>query len=128
MAVFFAGLIFVHELIHALACPCFGFTSATMLGVWPSKILAYANHTGPISFRRGMVIGMAPFLVLSLAPLLTAFVGGPHGQFLTLVSVMNAMVCGGDVVICLMLICQVPLNATIRNKGWDTWWRSNHAA
>src|SRR5438093_3685045 len=38
MAVFFAGLIFVHELIHVLACPGFGLTSATVLGVWPSKI------------------------------------------------------------------------------------------
>ena len=125
MAVFFGVLIFVHELIHALACPGFGLTSATFLGVWPSKILAYASHNGPISFGRGIFVGMAPFLVLSVAPLLVAFAGGPHWQLLTVTSVMNSMVCGGDVVICLMFSSQIPHDAMLRNKGWDTWWRPN---
>lgn len=123
MAVFFGVLIVVHELIHALACPGFGLTSATFLGVWPGKILAYASHNGPLSFYRGIFVGMAPFLVLSVAPLLVAFAGGPRWQLLTLTSVINSMVCGGDVVICLMFSTQIPHDAIMRNKGWDTWWQ-----
>jgi hypothetical protein len=123
MAVFLASLIFVHELIHVLACPRFGLTSATVLGVWPSRILAYGNHSGPVSLKRFLLVGMAPFLVLSLAPLLVAFAGGPHWSFLALVSVVNGLVCGGDAAICLMLLYQVPFHATLRNKGWNTWWR-----
>jgi hypothetical protein len=123
LATFLASLIFVHELIHVLACPRFGLTSATVLGVWPSRVLAYGNHSGPVSFTRGIVVGLAPFLVLSVLPLLVAFGGGPRWPLVAVVSVVNALVCGGDAVICLMLVCQVPFNATLRNEGWDTWWR-----
>ena len=90
--------------------------------------MAYGGHSGPVSCRRFVVVAFAPFLVLSVAPLLVAFVGGPHWPFLMLVSVVNALMCGGDAVICMMLIYQVPFNATVRNKGWDTWWRTNHDA
>ena len=124
MAIFFAGLILVHELIHALACPHFGLTSETVLGVWPRKCIAYANHSGPISLKRGIVIGSAPFMILSVAPLLVAAVGGPQWTLLQWVSVVNAMMCGGDAVIGVMIVSQVPFNATLRNKGWNTWWRS----
>lgn len=123
LVVFFAALILIHELIHVLACPHFGFTSDTVFGVWPSRILAYANHSGPISLLRGIVIGTGPFLVLSVAPLFLASAGGPHWPLLMLVSVVNALLCGGDAVICMMLLWQVPFTATLRNKGWDTWWR-----
>ena len=121
--VFLACLIFVHELIHCLACPGFGLTSATVLGVWPSKLFPYGNHSGPVSLRRFIFVGCAPFLILSVAPWLLAFVGGPHWPLLTFISVMNALVCGGDAMICGMLLYQLPLRATLRNKGWDTWWR-----
>ncbi len=123
MGGFLAGLIFVHELIHALCCPQFGLTSETAMGIWPSKFIAYVSHSGPISVKRGIVLGSAPFLVLSVAPLLVAAMGGPHWTLLTLVSVVNALMCGGDAIIVVMILSQVPLNATLRNKGWDTWWR-----
>ncbi len=123
MATFLVALIFVHELINVLACPGFGLTSATVLGVWPSRMLAYGNHSGPVSFSRFILVGLAPFLVLSVFPFLAAFMGGFHWQFLALVSIVNALVCGGDAAICLMIAYQIPFNATLRNKGWDTWWR-----
>ncbi len=120
---FLAGLILVHEFIHALGCPHFGFPPETIMGIWPSKFIAYASHSGPISIKRGMVLGSAPFCVLSVAPLLVAAVGGPHGTLVTLISVVNALMCGGDTIIGVMILSQVPFNATLRNKGWDTWWR-----
>jgi len=124
-ALFFAAVIFTHELIHALACPGFGLTSATILGVWPSRVICYASHAGPISFWRGIVLGIAPFLVLSVFPLALAAAGGPRWTFLALVSVTNAMMCGGDAVITGMFLRQIPFNGIMRNKGWNTWWRSN---
>ncbi|MCX5661055.1 MAG: DUF3267 domain-containing protein [Planctomycetota bacterium] len=123
LAGFFFSLIFVHEFVHVLACPRFGLTSDTVMGVWPSRFMAYGNHSGPVACRRFMLVGAAPFLVLSVLPLLLAWAGAPFGGLLSIISTMNAMLCGGDALICMMLLHQVPLRATVRNKGWDTWWR-----
>ena len=125
LAGFLAALIFTHELIHALACPRFGFTSQTTLGVWPSRFICYATHVGPISCRRGILLGIAPFLVLSVLPLLVAAAGGPRSTFTAAVSVTNALLCGGDAVITVMFLRQIPFNGTMRNKGWDTWWKAD---
>ncbi len=120
---FLAGLILVHELIHALACPQFGFTQKTVFGVWPSRILAYAAHLGPMSHRRGILVATAPFLVLSVGPMLVELVGRWQSSFLACVSIVNALVCGGDAFIMVMFLVQIPFIASMCNKGWYTWWR-----
>ena len=126
--IFLASLFFIHELIHALAYPRFGFNSDTIIGIWPSRFLAYAIYSGQISIVRFIIVLIAPFVILSVAPLLLTFAGGPHWPTLKMISVANALLCGGDAVICVMIINQVPLNATLRNSGWDTWWRNNTEA
>ena len=120
---FLAGLIVAHELIHALACPRFGFTRATVIGVWPSRIMPYACHLGALSHRRGILIASAPFLVLTVSPMLAELVGRWQSSFLAWVSIVNALVSGGDALIIVMLLVQIPLSASMRNKGWHTWWR-----
>jgi len=122
--VFFAALIVAHELIHALLFPRFGMTSATAVGLWPSWLGPYATHTGPVRCRRMILVGLAPILVLSLAPLLLAFVTSATSRLCVMASVVNALVSGGDIFICLLMVAQVPLNASVRNKGWHTWWQA----
>lgn len=120
---FLACLILVHELIHALACPQIGLTQQTVFGVWPSKIMAYATHLGPMSHRRGILVATAPFFVLSVGPFVVELIIGSRSAFPALVSIVNALVCGGDAFIMVMFLVQIPLSALMRNKGWYTWWR-----
>ena len=76
-----------------------------------------------MSHRRGVLVAMAPFLVLSVGPFLAELVGGLQSSFLAFVSIVNAVVCGGDAFILVMFLAQIPLSASVRNKGWYTWWR-----
>ena len=73
IATFFIVLVVAHEFVHILAFPRFGLTSATVFGVWPSRLLPYAHHSGPVSYRRMMVVALAPFIVLSVVPLIASY-------------------------------------------------------
>lgn len=119
------ALVVAHEFVHVLAFPRFGLTSATVFGVWPSRFLPYAHHSGPVTHRRLMVVALAPFIVLSVVPLLASYIGLLRSPLWALFSILNAMACGGDAAVLLTFAYQLPLNATLRNKGWNTWW---HAA
>ena len=119
----FAALIVVHELLHAFAFPGFGLSPATILGVWPRRFLPYADHHGPLPCWRFIMVGLSPFVFLSLVPLAVSSLAGTGSPFWVLVSVVNALVSGGDALIVVVVLSQVPLGAVVRNKGWDTWWR-----
>jgi hypothetical protein len=119
----FAGLLVVHELIHVLACPGLGLSSANVMGVWPSRLLPYADYQGPLPCWRAIIVALAPFTILSLVPLAVAFLAGSAPTFWMLVSVVNALGCGGDALLCFVMTSQVPLGAVVQSKRWDMWWR-----
>ncbi|MBA4192727.1 MAG: hypothetical protein C0467_32580 [Planctomycetaceae bacterium] len=123
-AVFFLARIAMHELIHAIACPGFGLSDAAVLGVWPSRLIPYADYQGPMPCWRGTIVAIAPFTILSLLPLAMASSGASVPTFCVVVSVVNALVCGGDALIGFMVLSQVPLRAVVQNKQWGMWWRS----
>lgn len=123
IAAFLIVLVVVHEFIHILAFPYFGFTSATVFGVWPSRLLPYAYHSGPVSYRRLIVVALAPFIVLSVAPLIASSLGLLPSPLSAIFSILNSLACGGDVAVCLMLAYQLPINAVVQSQGGDTWWR-----
>jgi hypothetical protein len=121
----FIAVIVVHEFIHALASPMFGMTRATAIGLWPQFAMPYATHTGPLRARRFLVVALAPLLVMSIAPPLLALATGAARPLWVMVSVVNAFLSGGDVMVFCVVVAQVPLSAWVRTKGWDDWW---HAA
>lgn len=121
--VFFGLLLLVHELVHLLACPGCGLTRQSILGIWPRKLMPYADHQGPVACWRFVIIALAPFVVLSLGPLVISLLIGATSLFWVLLSTFNAATCGGDAVLCWTVVSQVPLRAVVRNKGWDAWWR-----
>ena len=123
IAAFLIVLVIAHEFIHVLAFPKFGLTSATVFGVWPSRLLPYAYHSGPVSCRRMIVVALAPFFVLSVAPLITSYIGLLRSPLGAIFSILNSVACGGDVAVCLMLAYQLPISAVLQCKGGDTWWR-----
>lgn len=117
------AIIPAHEFIHALGCPRFGFTPMTIIGVWPSRLLFYAGHLEAMPAWRYLLYASAPFVVLSLLPLLIAFCIESIALLCVVVSVMNGLCCGGDLILIILVITQVPLKALVQNEGWSTWWK-----
>ena len=66
---YFGGLILVHELIHAFACPGAGLTSKSLIGVWPSHLSFYAVYMGEMSRERFLSVFLMPLIVITFIPL-----------------------------------------------------------
>ena len=69
----FAGLVVVHEGIHALVHPMAGLSPRTTLGFWPS-LGFYAGYDGEMSRNRLVACLLMPLLVISIFPLLVSAV------------------------------------------------------
>ncbi len=117
-------LIFAHELVHAFACPHFGLTKQTTVGLWPSRLMFYAHHDGEIKRGRFLVFAFMPLIVLTLLPIAIARVTGFTHWWLGSVSFMNGIFACGDILVALIILSQVPSNAVVRNKGYKTYWKS----
>ena len=127
LAAFF-WLIPVHEAIHALVHPGRGLSDRTCIGMWLSRGLFYAHCHGPMSRDRFIAILIAPFMVLSILPLIgCALIGKVHVLPVT-GSMMNAFLACGDLLGVMLLLWQVPRSATIQNQSWRTYWHTESAA
>jgi hypothetical protein len=124
----FVWLIPVHEAVHALVHPGRGLSDRTCIGVWLSRGLFYAHCHGPMSRNRFIAILIAPFIVLSVLPLIVcALTGWAHPLPVT-GSIVNAFLACGDLLGVLLLLWQVPSHATIQNQTWRTYWQPDHFA
>lgn len=112
----------IHELMHAIVHPGFGFSRHTTLGLWPSRLLAYAHYDGIISRNRFIAILAMPFLVISILPLLICIVLGHASVTIAFISSLNALGACIDILGICILLFRVPSNAIVRNHGWRTYW------
>jgi hypothetical protein len=117
------GLIALHELIHALGYPRFGFDRSTVITIWPSKLLICAITFHALRRNRLLLVYLLPLLVISIVPLVVCRLAHINSGLLMLASVVNALAAGGDVVCFFLILFQVPASAELRNQGWATWWR-----
>lgn len=117
------ALVPTHEFIHALAYGC-GLRSPNLLvGFWPQRGMAYVLCDTPLPRRRVLIMLAAPFVVLSVLPLLATFLlSGPWLLLVSFLSILHAAFCTGDAVAFLRLLSQAPANALIHNQGWKTYW------
>jgi hypothetical protein len=127
----FPLLIAVHELIHAAIHPQLGWSRATIVGVWPSRLIFFAHYDGALSRTRLLAIFAMPMLLLTLVPLaLWAAVHPPApvaGWLLAWCGTWNALFSCGDLVGILLILAQVPRTAIVRNQGWKTYWKERNA-
>ena len=121
-------LFVVHELIHAFAYPKFGFTSSTMIFIWPSKLLIIAATFDALRRNRLLFVYMLPFLVISMLPLIVYRSLSIDSLFLMLASTANGLIAGGDIFCFFLIVLQVPRNAMVRNQGPQTWWKAEDRA
>jgi hypothetical protein len=83
-----------------------------------------------MSRNRFIAILIAPFVVLSVMPLIgCAIVGITHPLPVT-GSIVNAFLACGDLLGVLLIVSQIPREATIQNQSWRTYWhtKSDHFA
>lgn len=118
------GVAIVHELLHAAVTPAAGLSSRTIIGFWPSRLAFYAHYDGELSRTRFIAIMLMPFLVISVLPLVIAAIVQCTTFWLAFISTLNALFACVDLLGTGFVLAQIPANATIRNQGWRTYWRS----
>lgn len=119
-------VIFLHELLHAMAYPRTA-DGSPIIGVWPSRGLFYAHFDGVPSRNRFVIVFAVPLLVITFLPLLVVALAPtiPSQLLLALAwcSIWNALFSCGDVFGIALLLWQVRRNAAVRNVGFRTYWK-----
>jgi hypothetical protein len=130
-AVVLALLLFipVHELVHALWLPGMGLSSHTVMVIWPKKLRFGVYYEGCMTRGRWLMMRIAPFLFLTVIPvvLLTLFEVIPASYtlvvFLQVLFLLNGIGSGGDVVAVIWLLFQVPTRTQICFRNGKAYWR-----
>ena len=122
----FAGLVIVHELIHALVHPMAGLSSHSVLGFW-AALGFYAHYEGEMSRARLVACLLMPLFVLSIVPLIASAVTQTASAWFAFVSVFNAFCASVDLLLAGSLLFQVPRGASVRFKSWRIYWREQHS-
>jgi hypothetical protein len=110
-----------HELLHVAAHP--GWGRRSVMGVSPSELICYAIYAGELSRARFVVTSAAPFIGLTLGPLLWTLITGHASMLAMYVSVVNGFGSSMDLFGLLLLWREIPRGAVIRDIGWHTFWR-----
>ena len=129
--VIFALLIFIplHEFLHMIWYPKFGFSAQTTLVIWPQKLRFGVYYAGCVSRPRWLMMRLAPLIFLSIFPtlllILYYFIPFPYSinVFLQLIMLVNAIGSGGDVVAAILVMRQVPSSADICFHEGKAYWR-----
>ena len=120
------GIIPVHELLHLSCFPRFGLSKKSFIGFWPRVFGVYVYYDGELSRNRAILISACPFVVLSIIPLLGSIVIPNVSVFIVAVSYLNCLLCSVDLISIFLLVRQVPSDALVRSKGYQSYWRKQH--
>lgn len=130
-AVILALLLFIplHELTHAVLHPGFGLSPQTVMVIWPTKLRFGVYYEGCMTRRRWLLMRLAPLVCLSVVPilLLTLFrvvlLPFPLEIFWQVLTLVNFVGSGGDLVAAIWVLFQVPAGAEICFRGGKAYWR-----
>ena len=119
----------LHELTHAVLHPGFGLSPQTVMVIWPTKLRFGVYYEGCMTRRRWLLMRLAPLACLSVVPilLLTLFravlLPFPLEIFLQVLTLVNFVGSGGDLVAAIWVLFQVPAGAEICFCGGKAYWR-----
>ena len=122
----FAGLVVVHEGIHALVHPMAGRSPHSILGFW-SSLGFYAHYDGEMSRNRLVAILIMPLLIISIVPLLVSAVTQVSSGWVAFFSAFNFLCGCGDMLLAGLVLFQIPATAIVRFKSWRIFWREHDA-
>jgi hypothetical protein len=123
----FLALILVHEAIHVLGYPGMGSSQETIVGVWPSRGLAYAYYGGEIARSQFILMLALPFLTLTVLPLVVCMITQRVPFWVAFVALVNGIGSCMDLLVIVYVLVMTPRDAILRNNGWDTYWRLSSA-
>ncbi|WP_035462107.1 DUF3267 domain-containing protein [Alicyclobacillus macrosporangiidus] len=122
------AIIPVHEFLHAVMFPARLSSDHVMCGFWPKACVFYAHYDGVVTRRRFIGVFLAPFLGISVLPLILLKLFAVHNQaFILTCAFVNAFGSAGDVLGVLLILFQVPRKAKLRNQGFRTYWKAPEA-
>lgn len=117
------ALLLAHELLHAIALPGGVLSPATTLGLWPKALTPYVHYDGEMSRNRHLLVGLTPFLSLSIAPIVVGLLLAWAPPWVVAVGAFNAFGSSADVIGAALVAAQAPRAAVVRDRGTETWWR-----
>lgn len=119
-----AVLALLHESAHAAAFPrgCAG--GAAVFCFRPAQLVLCAHWSGAWSRRRYVAMLATPIAVLSFAPIAAFAPVGDAPRAVASLSLLNALVSGGDVLAIVLVLSQIPAGAAIRADGERILWRA----
>ena len=118
------GVLIIHELIHVAVHPMSGFSTRSIIGFWPSRMLLYAAYDGEINRNRYLAILIIPFILISIIPILIAAVAPIVNLWIVYITILNAFLASGDVLAAITIL-KLPTNAIIRSHGNTAHWKEN---
>jgi membrane protein YdbS with pleckstrin-like domain len=120
----FAGIVVVHELIHALVHPMAGRSPHSILGFWKS-LGFYAHYDGEMSRNRLVVCLLMPLFIISIVPLLVSAAAQVSSGWVAFVSALNALCACVDMLLAGLILYLIPANRMVRFKSWRIYWREH---
>lgn len=117
------ALIVLHERLHALLHPGWGNSLHTHYGFVPDALTFYAHYDASVTRNRCIAILVAPFIGLTIIPLLMAILWPPMTLLAGFIAVLNATFSALDLFNAGFVWRRVPYGAEIRNQGWQSYWR-----
>jgi len=130
-AVILALLVYIplHEFLHAVWHPRQGFSSQTVMVVWPARLRFGVYYAGCMTRRRWLMMRLAPLVLLSVVPAgisaVLQYMSASFAvqTFLQVLMLVNGIGSGGDIVAVIWVLYQVPATAHICFLEGKAYWR-----
>jgi len=110
----------LHELAHAWT---FASDRGRTVRIERRQRKIALRYEGTLSRNHYLAVLIAPFVVVSLLPVAVSSIASIGSGDVVLISMLNALVSGGDVIAALLVAQQVPEGATIRRQGSLVLWK-----
>ena len=121
----YAALLIIplHELSHSLLFPKSLISKDVLFGFYPKAFVFFTHYNGIITRNRFILILLAPFLILTVLPLIFIILTGNQNVFLAKMVFINALSSSIDLLTVIKTIKEIPKNGFIRNKGFKSYWK-----
>ncbi|MCR6650094.1 MAG: DUF3267 domain-containing protein [Cellvibrionaceae bacterium] len=115
-------VIVAHEAIHAVCQPDRGLSGKSIYGFWPSRGICFTHFEGSRSRANFLVGIIAPFIILTVLPLMLTVIFGWRSWVVGVIIIWNGLSSALDLVGFGNVLASIPRNAKVRNLGWRTYW------
>jgi hypothetical protein len=124
----------LHESLHLLGQPGWGASERSVVVLWPAKLRFGVYYEGCMSRRRWLGMRLAPFVCLSLLPVVALALLQFFGQVLDLelslsiLLIVNALGSGADILAALVVLFKVPRGGHLCFQDGRGYWRPGEQA